>query len=159
MTDSWESFAAALGEEAASLGRVHDAAARLTQALVANNIAQITTTERELSNARVDYLSASGKRRGMQVRGFGGMTLRQVCPYAPQRYALFFNQRLAELATRLVSLGITNGNNKSLISAGLQRLFTVTAAIQRATCTEPKTYKRRGFVAPPTNSVLVSSQA
>ena len=159
MTDSWDSFADALGEEAASLGRVQASALLLTQALVANDVAQITVTQGELESARAAYVSASGKRRGMQVRGFGNLTLRQVCPFAPQRYALFFNQRLAELATRSVSLGITNNNNKSLITAGLQRLFTVTAAIQRATCPEPKTYKRRGFVPPPTNSVLVSSQA
>lgn len=159
MNDSWEAFANALGDEAASLGHVHAAALRLTQALVGNDIAEIAAAERELESARVAYVGTSGKRRGMQVRGFGNLTLRQVCPYAPARYALFFNQRLAELATRAVSLGITNTNNKSLISAGLQRLFTVTAAIQRAASPEPKTYKRRGFVPPPTNSVLVSSQA
>lgn len=159
MNDSWDSFAGALQEEADALGRVEDAALRLTQSLVNNDIGSITLTERELDGARRAYITASGKRRGMQVRGFGTMTLRQVCAYAPRRLSPSLNQRLSELATRSIGLGITNNNNKALIAAGLQRLFKVTAALQQAASDQPKTYKRRGFIPPPTNSVLVSSQA
>ena len=159
MNDSWDSFSGALHEEADALGRVESCAQRLTQALVGNDIAGITLSERELDSARRAYITASGKRRGMQVRGFGAMTLRQVCAYAPRRLAPMLNQRLSELTTRSIGLGITNNNNKSLISAGLQRLLRVTAALQQAASDQPKTYKRRGFIPPPTNSVLVSSQA
>jgi hypothetical protein len=47
MNDSWESFAAALAEESAALGRVHDASASLTQALVRNSAAEITAADCE----------------------------------------------------------------------------------------------------------------
>lgn len=159
MSDSWEAFAEALQAEAALLGRVADAAQRLTQALVANDVDQISTVERELDAARKAYQSASGKRRGMQVRGFGALTLRQVCAYAPRTMWPVLNQRLAELTTTSISLGITTNNNKALIMSGMDRLMKVTSALQKAHNDGPGTYKRRGFVPPPSNSVLVSSKA
>ncbi len=158
MTDSWDAFAAALHEESSLLMRVHDAAQRLTQALVANNLAGISTAERELDSARQAYQAGSGKRRGMQVRGFGTLSLRQVCGYAPRPMWPLLGQRIQELTTTSIALGITTNNNKSLIVGGMDRLMKVTAALQKAHNDGPGTYKRRGFVPPPTNSVLLSSK-
>jgi hypothetical protein len=159
MSDSWETFVAALSEEATQLRGVGDAAQRLTQALVANDIAWIAQAERELDTVRRSYQSASGKRRGMQVRGFGTMTLRQVCGYAPQRMWPVLNQRIAEIATTSIALGITTNNNKALIMSGMERLMKVTSVLQKAAGDGPGTYKRRGMIPPPSNSVLVSSKA
>lgn len=159
MSDSWEAFAVALQEESAALGRVHEAAMRLTKALVVNSPADITACERALDGARKAFATSSGKRRGMQTRGFGQMTLRQVCAYAPRRFAPVLNQRLYELTTLSIGLKITGNNNKALIAGGLDRLMQVTSALQQARNEGPKTYRRRGFVPPPTNSVLVSSRA
>jgi len=159
MTDSWETFAGALQEESAALGRVHDAALRLTNVLVANRVADIMVAERALDAARRAYQTISGKRRGMQARGFGKMTLRQVCAYAPRRLGPTLNQRLYELTTYSIGLRITSNNNKALIAGGMDRLMKITAALQSAANEGPKTYRRRGFVPPPTNSVLLSSRA
>lgn len=158
MSDSWDAFAAALQEESSLLMRVQDAAQRLTQALVGNDLAQISTTERDLDSARKAYQSASGKRRGMQVRGFGTLTLRQVCGYAPRAMWPVLGQRIQELTTTSIALGITTNNNKSLIVGGMERLMKVTAALQKAHNDGPGTYKRRGMLPPPTNSVLLSSK-
>jgi hypothetical protein len=159
VSDSWDAFSAALLDEAMLLRRVHDAALALTAALVARNVTQISETERSLDGARRAHLTASGKRRGMQVRGFGTLTLRQVCAYAPRTMWPTLNQRVVELTTTSISLGITNNNNKALIMNGMDRLMKVTAALQKAANDGPGTYKRRGYVPPPTNSVLVSSSA
>jgi len=159
VSDSWESFATVLDEEAAALRRVHDAAIRLTAALVGNSAQEIGLAERGLDGARRAFASSSVKRRGMQARGFGKMTLRQVCAYAPRRLALTFNQRVYELTTLSIGLRISGDNNKALIASGLDRLMKVTSTLQQAASEGPKTYKRRGFVPPPTNSVLVSSRA
>lgn len=159
MSDSWDAFAAALKDESVHLRRVHDAALKLQQALVKREVLDIAEAERELDTSRRAYQSASGKRRGMQVRGFGTLTLRQVCAYAPRAMWGTLNQRIVELTTTSISLGITNNNNKALIMNGMTRLMKVTAALQKAANDGPGTYKRRGFVPPPTNSVLVSSKA
>jgi hypothetical protein len=158
VNDSWDSFVAALGDEAALLGRVNEAALKLTQALVESDTEKIVATERELDGARKAYVSAAGRRRGMQARGFGTLTLRQVCAYAPRPLAPTLNQRLAELATGSISLGITTNNNKALIASGMERLMKVTSVLQKAASDQPGTYKRRGYVPPPSNSVLVSSR-
>jgi hypothetical protein len=159
MSDSWQNFVNALSEEAVLLRSVGDAAQRLTRALVANDIPQISQAERELDASRRAYQAASGKRRGMQVRGFGTMTLRQVCGYAPRKLWPVLNQRVTEIATTSIALGITTNNNKALIMSGMERLMKVTSVLQKAASEGPGTYKRRGFVPPPTNSVLVSSKA
>lgn len=159
MSDSWETFAGALQEESAALGRVHDAALRLTDVLVKNRAADIMLAEKALDGARRAYQTISAKRRGMQARGFGKLTLRQVCAYAPRRLAPTLNQRLYELTTFSIGLRITSNNNKSLIASGMDRLMKVTAELQRASSEGPKTYRRRGFIPPPTNSVLLSSRA
>jgi len=159
MSDSWDAFSAALHEESAALARVHEAGLRLTEALVRNDIAEITTAERALDGARRAFTASSVKRRNMMSRGFGKMSLRQVCRYAPRRLAPTFGQRLYELTTLSINVKITNGNNKALIAAGMERLIKITSAMQKSANSEPKTYKRRGFVPPPTNSVLLSSRA
>ncbi|HTV75014.1 MAG TPA: hypothetical protein VMD47_05425 [Candidatus Acidoferrales bacterium] len=159
MSDSWEAFTSALHEESKLLRRTHDAALALTKALVKSDPNGILECERALDSARRDYHAASGKRRGMQIRGFGSLTLRQVCVYAPRQLWPTLNQRLVELTTTSIGLRITNANNKALIQAGMQRLVKITTALQKAANDTPGTYKRRGFVPPPTNSVLVSSKA
>jgi len=158
VTDSWETFMAALSEESMLLGRVNDMALQLTRALVGGKPENILEAERELDTARRAFQASCGKRRGMQVRGFGTLTLRQVCSYAPRPMRLPINQRLAELSIGSIQLGITNNNNKALIASGMERLMKITSALQKATNDSPGTYKRRGFVMPPNNSVIVSSQ-
>ncbi len=159
MNDSWDAFAAALQDEAVLLGRVQEFAQRLTQALVENDVTRIAQAERDLDAARQAYQSASAKRRGMQVRGFGALTLRQACAYAPRAMWPVLNQRIVELTTTSIALGITTNNNKALITSGMERLMKITSALQKAASDGPGTYKRRGFVPPPSNSVLVSSKA
>jgi hypothetical protein len=159
VSDSWDAFATALLEESRQLRIVHGYALKLQEALVARDVGNIAAAERDLDESRKTYQSASGKRRGMQVRGFGTLTLRQVCAYAPRAMWPVLNQRVVELTTTSISLGITNNNNKALIMNGMTRRMKVTAALQKAANDGPGTYKRRGFVPPPTNSVLVSSKA
>jgi flagellar biosynthesis/type III secretory pathway chaperone len=159
VSDSWDAFAGALHEESTLLKRTHESALALTQALIVNEAKAILAAERDLDSARRAYASASSKRRGMQVRGFGQLSLRQVCAYAPRKLWPTLNQRLVELTTTSIGLRITNNNNKALIQSGLQRLVKITDVLQRAASDGPKTYKRRGFVPPPSNSVLMSSKA
>jgi hypothetical protein len=159
VSDSWDAFAQALQDESVLLRRTHNAALALTKALVGNNPNQILTAEKALDAARRDYHAASGKRRGMQIRGFGSLTLRQVCVYAPRPLWPTLNQRVVELTTTSIGLRFTNNNNKALINAGMKRLMKITAALQKAANDGPGTYKRRGYVPPPTNSVLMSSKA
>ena len=147
MSDSWDAFAAALLDESMLLRRTHEAALALTKALVKNSATDILECERGLDSARRAYHSASGKRRGMQIRGFGSMTLRQVCLYAPRQLWPTLNQRLVELTTTSIGLKITNNNNKALIQSGMQRLVKITTALQKAANSTPGTYKRREFVA------------
>jgi len=159
VSDSWDTFAGALQEESAALRRVHQASLDLTNALIRNNAPEILVAERALDGARRAFVQAAGRRRGMQARGFGKLTLRQVCGYAPRRLMPTLNQRLYELTTLSINMRITTGNNKALIANGFKRLMRVTAAMQKASHDGPGTYRRRGFVPPPTNSVLVSSRA
>jgi hypothetical protein len=158
MSDSWEAFAAALQDESLNLQRLNVAAQHLTQVLIDGAPQDIVEADRQLNAARAAHQSASSKRRGMQVRGFGTMTLQQVCQYAPRHLAAHMNQRLAELTYGSISLGITIGNNKSLIVAGLERLVNVTSKLQETMTEKTGVYKRRGYVAPPGASVLVSSK-
>jgi hypothetical protein len=158
VSDSWEAFATALQEESVSLQRLNAAALALTQVLVDGSPEDIAGADKQLNAARAVHQSASAKRRGMQVRGFGTMTLQQVCQYAPHHLAAYMNQRLAELTYGSISLGITIGNNKSLILAGLERLVNVTSKLQETMTERTGVYKRRGYVAPPGASVLVSNK-
>ncbi len=158
MSDSWELFAKALGAESDALRVLGERAQVLSKTLVQLDAEQILAAQKALEEARESFSKAASERRAMQVRGFGTMTLRQVCSYAPRALALEMNQRLAELMTTSIGVTITNNNNKALIAGGMDRLVKTTLAMQRA-ASEPGTYRRRGFVAPPSNSVLVSSKA
>lgn len=159
MKDSWEIFLAALGDESETLNRVHTAALSLTQALVDGSPTMIRDAERSLESARVAFTSASSRRRGIQIRGFGQLGLHAVCGYAPRRLSQAFFGRISELTTHSIGLKITSNNNKALIAAGMERLVNITGAMQKAASDGAGTYKRRGFVPPPSNSVLVSSRA
>jgi hypothetical protein len=158
MNDSWDAFAQALLEESTSLQRLNDAARKLTDALVENSTGKIELAERGLDACRLEHQKFVATRRGMQVRGFGTMSLRDVCAYAPRNLAYQFNQRLAEITYGTTSLGITNNNNKALILGGMQRLMNVTSLLQRSAAENTGTYKRRGFATSPNASVLVSSR-
>jgi hypothetical protein len=159
VSDSWETFAEALKDESESLARLSHAASVLTRTLVAGKPDGIINADRELNAARAAHQSASGRRRGMQARGFGAMTLRQVCQYVPRQLAPQFNQRLSEITYTSIAIGITVRNNKALILSGLDRLMKVTTKLQESATERTGVYKRRGFVAPPDASVLVSSKA
>ncbi len=157
-SDSWEAFGTALHEESAALQRLNAAAVHLTQILVDGSPDAILESDRALNAARVVHQTACGKRRGMQARGFGAMTLEQVCRYAPRHISPYLHKTLAEITYGSISLGITISNNKSLIVAGLQRLVDVTHKLQEHATERTGIYKRRGYVAPPGASVLVSSK-
>ena len=157
-TDSWDVFAGMLAEESAALRRLNAAAQNLMMVLVDSDPETIVEADRELNAARAAHQNASAKRRGMQLRGFGTRTLKQVCAYAPRRLAPQVAQRLAELSYGSIALGITVANNKSLIVAGLERLMKVTSKMQETATERTGVYKRRGYVAPPGASVLVSSK-
>ncbi len=158
MSDSWETFAAAMHEESRALHGLNVAALGLTRVLVHGDPEKILAADRALNAARAEHQAACGKRRGMQVRGFGSMTLQQVCAYAPRPVAAQISARLAELRYGARALGITNSNNKSLIASGIERLVKVTAKLQETATERTGVYKRRGYVAPPGASVLVSSK-
>lgn len=157
MNDSWEIFAAMLQDENAALQRLNSAAVSLTQILVDGSPEAISQADGQLNAARAAHQEASAKRRGMQVRGFGSMSLQQVCAYAPHHLAPQLNQCMADLAYGSISLGITIANNKSLIMAGLERLMKVTSKLQESMTERTGVYKRRGYVAPVGASVLVSN--
>lgn len=156
--DSWEAFNMALWEESVCLQRLNAAAYHLTTVLVKGSPEQIADANAQLNAVRVAHQGACAKRRGMQVRGFGTMTLHQVCLYAPHHLAGHLGQRLAELRYGSIALGITNNNNKSLILAGLDRLVKITSKLQEAMTERSGVYKRRGVVAPPGASVIMSSK-
>ncbi|MDQ2681666.1 MAG: hypothetical protein M3Y21_11725 [Candidatus Eremiobacteraeota bacterium] len=158
MSDSWEAFGQALLDESQSLARLNESALKLTDALVQNVASQIESAERAVDRARLAHQTVVAKRRGMQVRGFGQLALTQVCGYAPQSLYRTFNQRLSDISYQTTSIGITNANNKALILGGMERLMKLTSKLQRAGSEMPGTYKRRGFVPPPTGSVLLSSK-
>jgi len=155
--DSWAAFAQALAEESAGIARLQKSTHSLMEALVDGDAQKILAADADVNAARTDYQSACGKRRGMQARGFGTMTLQQVCQYAPRQYAGQFNQRLAEITFGSIQLGITINNNKALIMAGMERLVRVTAKLQESATERTGIYKRRGYVRKPDASVIVSS--
>lgn len=157
-TDSWNTFCRMLADECAALSRLNTCAGHLTRVLVNGSPDDIVAADRQLNEARLDHAAASSKRRGMQVRGFGTMTLQQVCSYAPRHLAMQFDGRMAELSYGAISLGITLANNKALIAAGLDRLVRITSKLQERASERTGVYKRRGMVAPVGTSVLVSSQ-
>jgi hypothetical protein len=147
-----------LDDEAATLQQLNAAAVQLTQVLASGSPDAISSADRQLNQARIAHQQASSKRRGMQVRGFGSMPLQQVCSYAPHPVAMRISQRVAELRYGAISLRLTIENNKALIVSGLERLVSVTSKLQESASERTGVYKRRGYVAPPGASVIVSSK-
>ncbi|HEY0393640.1 MAG TPA: hypothetical protein VGD01_04015 [Candidatus Elarobacter sp.] len=155
----WQRFAELLGEENRSLGALEDAALRLTDALVRNDPDAIDAAERRVEARRVLHGTAYAQRVAMQRRGFGTLTLPQVCAYAPPALRRAMYAAVHELETRGVALRLTVANNKALILAGMERLARTVAVLQRAGTEQTGTYRRRGVVPPPDGSVLVSRRA
>jgi hypothetical protein len=155
----WQRFAELLGEENRRLGELGEAALRLTDALVRNEPDAIEAAERRVEAQRVLHGTAYAQRVAMQRRGFGKLTLAQVCAYAPPplRRAMYANAK--ELETRGLALKLTVSNNKALILAGMERLARTVAVLQRAGTEQTGTYRRRGVVPPPDGSVIVSRRA
>lgn len=155
----WQSFAKLLGEENRLLAELNAAALKLTEALVANDPATIETTERRLEAQRVLHGTAYAQRIAMQKRGFGELTLTQVCAYAPPSLRAWMYGTVHQLRIRGIELKLTVSNNKALILAGLERLARTVAVLQRAGTEQTGTYRRRGVVPPPEGSVIVSRRA
>jgi hypothetical protein len=158
VSDPWDLFGGMVDEEAETLQRLNDAALALTRVLVSGSPEAIANADRDLNQARIAHQHASAKRRSMQVRGFGSMPLQQVCAYAPRPVAIRLSQKIAELRYGAISLRLTIENNKSLIVAGLDRLIGITSRLQESASERTGVYKRRGYVAPPGASVIVSSK-
>ena len=155
----WQRFAEILGEESRRLGELGDAALVLTQALVANVPEEIEAAERRVEAQRALHGVAFAQRIAMMKRGFGELSLQQVCAYAPPalRRALYASAQ--EIAVRTLGLNVTVSNNKALILAAMERLARTVAVLQRAGTEQTGTYKRRGIVPPPNGSVIVSRRA
>jgi len=156
---SWDAFVDALAHESKLLGELGDAALAMTSALVSGLPAEIETTERKLEAQRVLYSHAHTTRTAMQQRGFGELTLQQVCAYAPGPLRRAVHTALHEITTRGIALQLTVTNNKALILAGMERLTKTVEILQQAMTEQPGTYKRRGIVPPASGSVIVSRKA
>lgn len=155
----WQKFAELLGEENRLLGELTGAAMRLTDALVNNEPAAIEAAERRLEAQRVLHGTAYAQRVAMQRRGFGTLTLEQVCAYAPGPLRRWMYGTVHQIVTRGTELRLSVSNNKALILAGLERLARTVAVLQRAGTEQTGTYRRRGIVPPPEGSVIMSRRA
>jgi hypothetical protein len=155
----WQRFADLLFEESRLMAELGDAALALTEALVANVPARILAAERQLESKRVLHGMAYAQRLALQKRGFGQLSLRQVCAYAPPSLRRKLYSAVHALTTRGIGLRLTVQNNKALILAGMDRLARTVQVLQRASTEQTGTYRRRGIVPPPTGSVLVSRRA
>jgi hypothetical protein len=155
----WARFAELLADECRLLGALGDAALGLTDALVVNDPDAIDLAERRVEAQRVLHGTAYAQRVAMQQRGFGKLTLAQVCAYAPPALRRSMYGTMHELGTRGIALRLTVSNNKSLILAGMDRLARTVAVLQRAGTEQTGTYRRRGVVPPPDGSVIVSRRA
>jgi len=157
--NEWQQFGDMIGEESRLLGELGAAALVLTDALVRNDPDAIEAAERRVEARQVLHGTAYAQRIAMQRRGFGELTLAQVCTYAPPALRGQFYGIAHELATSSAGLKMTVSNNKSLILAGMERLARTVAVLQRAGTEQTGTYRRRGVVPPPDGSVLVSRRA
>ena len=155
----WQRFAELLEAESRLLGDLGNAALRLTDALVANQPDAIDAAERRVEAQLVLHGGAYAARVSMQHRGFGTLTLPQVCAYAPPGLRRALHGYAHEISIRGIALRLTVSNNKALILAGMERLARTVAVLQRAGTEQPGTYKRRGTVPPPNGSVIVSRRA
>ena len=157
--NEWQQFGEILAEECRLLNELGTAALGLTDALVDNDADAIEVAERRVEARRVLHGTAYAQRVAMQRRGFGKLTLPQVCAYAPPALRHRFYGIAHELETSSVALKMTVSNNKSLILAGMERLARTVAVLQRAGTEQTGTYRRRGVVPPPDGSVIVSRRA
>ncbi len=155
----WQQFCDLLVEENRVLGVLGTAALGLTDALVTNDANAIEPAERRVEGQRVLHGMAYAQRIAMQRRGFGTLTLAQVCAYAPPALRRTMYATAHEITTRGIALQITVSNNKALILAGMERLARTVAVLQRAGTEQTGTYRRRGVVPPPDGSVIVSRRA
>lgn len=158
-SDSWDVFIEALRQEAELLARLEASSIDLTAALVERDLPLIESVNARMERDRIIHESAAKKRQAMQRRGFGVMSLRQVVAHAPRPLAMRARGYCSELIYRAISLGITTQNNKQLILTGMDRLLKIVMLLQRTAAEQPGTYRRRGRIAAPDNSVLVSSKA
>ncbi len=155
----WQRFASLLDDERVSLRQLGDAALALTESLVRNDPDAIENAERLVEARRVLHGTAYAQRVAMQRRGFGTLSLREVCAYAPPLLRRSMVGAVRELETQSIALKLTVSNNKALILAGMERLARTVAVLQRAGTEQTGTYRRRGIVPPPDGSVLVSRRA
>lgn len=158
MTDSWESFVDALNTECAAFAAVNERALELSDALVQNSPEAIHAAQRGLEDARKQLVAARSRRRGMQHRGFGNLTLKQVARYAPPAIKSQIVKRIRQLTYFAIKLDLVNSNNRALILGAMERLMAIVAVMRRVQM-QPLTYKRRGIVAPPDRSMIVSREA
>jgi len=155
VSDSWESFIDVLTQECAAFGALNERALELSVALVQNVPDKIHSTRRAVEDARKGLVAVRSRRRAMQQRGFGNMTLKKVSCYAPPRIATQIQARIRQLTYYTIKLDLVNSNNKALILGAMERLMAIVAVIRRVQA-QPLTYKRRGIVAPPDHSMIVS---
>jgi hypothetical protein len=155
----WQTFSELIAQESLRLGELGTAALVLTEALVANDAEAIEAAERRVEARRLLHGTAYAERVAMQRRGFGTLTLPQVCAYAPPALRRGLQATAQEISTRTIALQITVQNNRALILAGMERLARTVAVLQRAGTEQTGTYRRRGVVPPPDGSVIVSRKA
>ncbi len=156
---SWQLFAEALEEENVCLAELGAAALAMTSALVSGNAAEIEAADRNVDARLILHGRAQQHRLKMMRKGFGDLTLRQVCGYAPGPLRRQVFTSLRQMRTRGIALQITVRNNRTLITAGLRRIANVIAMLQKSLIEQTGTYRRRGTVAPPQGSVIVSRKA
>jgi hypothetical protein len=156
---SWQLFADALAQESECLGELGAAALAMTTALVFGPAAQIEASDRSVEARRILLARAHQRRIAMMKAGFGDATLRQVCGYAPPALRRSLFASLRDLRTRGIALQITVSNNKALINAGLARIASTVAVMQKALSEQTGTYRRRGTLATPKGSLIVSRKA
>ncbi len=159
MSDTWEGFVDAVREESRLLNELNANARALTDALVKNKLPVMDRAQRQLEASRLRHEAALNVRMAMQRRGFGQMTLREVCGYAPPEVAHALHAAMADMTYSTIGIGITNNNNKALVAAGLDRLDRTVKALQNARSDKVGVYKRRGNVPHGNASVLVSQRA
>ncbi len=158
MNDSWESFVDALAQECAAFGALNERALEMSVALVQNVPEKIHATQRALEEARKALVAVRSRRRAMQQRGFGNMSLKKVSRYAPPAIASQIVARTRQLTYYTIKLELINSNNRALILGAMERLMAIVAVMRRVQA-QPLTYKRRGMVAPPDHSMIVSHKA
>jgi hypothetical protein len=157
--DSWRAYGDMLAAENKALAQLGSAALEMTQALAGGKPAAIEAADKKVNAYRVVFTVAHDRRMQMQKRGFGDLTLAQVCLYAPAPMRRPLAALVRDMEIRGIALRITISNNKALILAGMERLQRVVRVLQESMSEKPGTYKRRGIVPPPSGSVLVSRKA